>query len=503
MAETANVAKKGTDPKMIVFAAVVIVAALAAIGYYAGFFGGAAALPAQPNPALPLATPEARLLLASYEKSAALSSYAMNWSVDENGVKTNYVVAKNGNDSYVSVQGTFGRMYGFFGKDNKTDVVCLDYGGQAKCAATGNRSDMTDIAASLKIWKPNPIASNNQRDETRKLISIGVIKISKGIANEKVGDFDTQKITYTLDYSNLTVQQMVSLGISPSNENPLAVTGVEFWLDNKTGLVVKSRASYNASGAPMYYEGVYTGIDTTGGTVPQKPGTLIAADAFVEFYSTSTKDFSERSACFAMKGAEKATCLQSIAANRGDWETCKLIGTQPEYEKCSVIVAQETRNSVICGKLALLADDCYIAVASETGNFDLCKSVKNGSLSSNCIAAATAGQKKMEAASVLAANARTSRNCVEDKNCGAFGNAGQYCAPKNTTALFGNDTSPIYACLKGTPCSCLQGYCGFAKNETYYACMNKVEDEELRAYINHLIPANSSIANVTKKISVG
>ncbi len=503
MASTANVAKKGTDLKMLVFAAVVIVAALAAIGYFAGFFTGASTPPA-PNPAVPLATPEARLLLASFDKGAALSDYSLKYSTNDNGVKSNYSIIKNGSDSFVDVEGAFGRMYGFFGKDNATDMVCLEYGGAAKCALAGNLTDMADIAAGLKILRPTSLAYLNQKDDTRKLIAAGAIKLGQGMTSEAVNGFDTRKIAYTLDYSNLTVQQMVSLGVSPNDQTLLAVTDqkVTFWIDNATGLMVKSHASYNNRGTLGYYDTEYTQAAPVASAMPEKPGTVIAAPAFVEFYSTSTKDYAERAACFAKSGAEKATCLQSIAGNSGDWETCKLIDTHPEYEKCSIIVAQETHNSVICGKLAALADDCYIAVASETGNFDLCKSVKNASLSSSCIDAATSGQQKKEAAAALAAKANAAKNCAADGDCKVFGNANQYCAPKNSTARFANSTSDLYACLKGMPCGCLGGYCGFAKNATYYTCINNAEDEMLRLYINSLIPTNSSVKNITEKLPI-
>ena len=501
MADTAKVAKKGADPKILVFAAVVIVAALAAIGYYGGFFGGVAA-PTQPTPQLPLATPEARLLLASFDRGAALTDYSLKYSANDNGANSSYYIIKNGSNSWVSVQGSFGKMYGFFGKDNATDLVCLEYGGEAKCALSGNQSSMAEIAASLKILRPIPLAYLNQKDDTRKLIAAGAIRLDSGMVRENIGGFDTQKITYTLDYSNLTVQQMVSLGVSPSDENLLAVTDqrVTFWIDNRTGLMVKSHASYNNRGTPGFYDTQYSEVAPVAGTVPERPGSIVATEAFVDFYSKSTKDYSERAACFAKKGAEQDTCLKSIAANRGDWETCKLIATPFEYESCSLIVAQETNNHVICSKLSTLADDCYIAVAGQTGNFELCKNVKNSSLSSNCIEAATDGQKKKEAAAAIAAKSYAERNCAADTDCKVFGNAKQYCAPKNSTMQLANETNPLFACLEGVPCGCQGGYCGFAKNETYYSCMSRVEDDALRAYISNLIPDNSTIKNVTNTI---
>jgi len=149
-----NSKKDGVDYKLYGIAAVVLVAVLAAAGFYGGFFSQAPAQPANGTAVLPLATPEARLLLASFDSGAALSDYTLKYSANDNGAKSSYVLVKDGSDSYVGVQGAFGSMEGFFGKDNTTDVICLTYGGAQKCAVTGNDTNMAGIAASLKILLP-------------------------------------------------------------------------------------------------------------------------------------------------------------------------------------------------------------------------------------------------------------------------------------------------------------------------------------------------------------
>ncbi|MCX6771005.1 MAG: hypothetical protein NTX79_03035 [Candidatus Micrarchaeota archaeon] len=490
MADAANVVKKGTGPKMLVFAAVVIVAVLAAAGYYGGFFGGAAPPAAQPNPAVPLATQEARLLLASYDRGAALTVYSMDYFENDNGIKTNYSIAYNGSEGYVSVQDDASGISGFFGANGSNDIVCLEYGGVEKCAMAGTNVKMRGIAENLRTNLQNRTVYLNLKDEIRALISAGAIQLAPGIVEERSGQFSAQKITYTIDYRNLTIQQMISLGLPPSDSTLRIVRQITYWIDRKTGLIVKSRmAELNGVG---FYEKDIEGLAVGNVELPAKNMTRIGSDSFLSFYTQSQQDYIQNAECQAMNGTEKETCFQSIAVNGGGWEACKRIGTLSGYEKCSVIIAQTTHNPAICRNLSLLADDCYIAVAGETGDFELCKSVKNTGLSSNCIEAATAGQKKQEAAAALAAKAYAGRNCANDGDCKVFGNAFQYCAPKNSTAQFANDTDPLYACLEGVPCGCSENYCGFAKNETYYSCMNGVEDSALRAYIGSLIPDNST-----------
>lgn len=501
MAEGKEKAKKeGTNYKLYGVAAIVLIAALAAVGYYGGFFSKPVAPPAGNSTAvLPLATPEARLLLASFDNGAALSDYELAYTANDNGAKSNYTLAKNGSDSWVRVRGNFGEMQGFFGKDNASDVVCLEYGSVAKCALAGNNTDMADIAASLKILQPSSTAYLGQKDDTRKLISAGAIKLASGMSEEKVGPFDTRKITYTLDFSNLTVQQMVSLGRSPNDESLLAVTdqSVTFWIDEKSGLMVKSHATYKNRGTPGFYDTEYSVASASTPKIPDRPGAIVATVAFVDFYSASTGDYASKAACFAKTGSEKYSCIKSIAVAGDSWETCKLIGDAKEYESCTLIIAQDTRNPVLCGTLSLLGDECYIAVASETGDFGLCKNLLNQSMGSACNQAAAAGQKLMDEQAAAEAKIYAARNCKMDSDCRTFGNENQYCEPGNSTKQFANQTGLLYACLKGVPCSCLEGFCGFAKNDTYYTCASKAEDALFEAYIKSLIPDNST--NLTKQ----
>jgi hypothetical protein len=476
-------------------AAVVLVVSLAVVGYFGGFFNPHPSPPSNGTAVPPLASPEARLLLASFDSGAALSDYTLKYSADDNGAKSSYVLIKNGSDSYVGVQGAFGSMEGFFGKDNATDIACLTYGGVQKCAMAGNDTKMAEVAASLRILLPTRTAYLNQKDDTRKLISTGAITLVGGMVGEKVGEYDAQKISYTLDYSNLTVQQMVSLGVSPSDESLLAITDqkVSFWMDEKTGLMVKSHATYNNRGTPGFYDTQYSEISTAPPKMPDRPGTLVSTEAFVDFYAKSTSDYAVRAACFAKTGNEREMCIKNIAVGKGSWEDCKLIEDRGTYESCSLIVAQETHNHVICSELPTLSDECYIAVVGETANLDLCKGLRNQSLSSVCAKAAAAGKKRLEEAEAAAEKLRAARNCVDAAGCGVFGNAGQHCAPVNTSGGFANETSPLFACLEGVPCSCIEGHCGFAKNETYYACMSKVEEGMMEEYIRGLIPDNATI----------
>ena len=93
-------------------------------------------------------------------------------------------------------------------------------------------------------------------------------------------------------------------------------------------------------------------------------------------------------------------------------------------------------------------------------------------------------------------------NCAANSDCAIF--AGVACAPKNTTQVFSNATNPYLACYQGVPCGCNAGFCTFAKNDTYYQCVSKAEDDILNAYISQkAAEANASKSNITKVNATG
>lgn len=482
-------AKTNNQSMLIAAAAVLIV--LAAAFFY---FSPKAETPAPVQPAQnQLETASAKLLLASFEKGAAMRQYLLNYTTNENGAETRYEVSSDGTNSWVRESADFGSREGFYGADNRTDVLCLRYGGRQVCAQTGNDSDMASIAVDLKTLLPNKETFLKQQENLRKHIAAGAIKFVGEPVGEKLGQFDTKKITYTLDYRALTVQQLMAIGVQPNDPGITSITEqkITYWVDEKSGLIIKSDAIWRQNLIPNNYQTAYATVSEKP-QVPAKPDSILETRAFVRFYAESVQDYQAKLICLSQPQPERDLCFKSVAAQRNDWELCKKINDKKEYETCTVIVAQNTNNDVLCGKLEMFPDDCYIAVASKTGNFELCKLLKNQSFGENCTQAAAEGKRAEEEKELLAKKKFENANCKVDTDCKTAGNLNQYCVPKNTTGTFANETSPTLACLKGVPCLCNEGYCGFAKDDPYYACVSRIEDKALREYIDALDNSTNS-----------
>ena len=429
----------GLDTKIVLLAAAALTLLVLGI-----VFMGPASPPAAQNGGsgtAALETPTAKLLLDSFDRGASASSgkYFLNYTVNDNGATAGYEIASNGTHKWIRESGDFGSRSGYYGPNKQGDAVCLTYNGETRCARAGADETVSGIAENLRLFIPTMPAYSEQKKQVHDLIAAGAINFVGAAEVEKVGNFETRRISYTLDYRNLTVQQLISIGVPPNDDSIYRLTErrITYWIEDETGLIVKSVATYKEAGVQKAYEIEYSQarVGDDGGMVAA-PTPVVSADSFAKFYSESAANYRERLACFGMASSEQEICLKSLASRTNDWETCKLIGSKEGYERCTVIVAQNTHNYILCEKLDIYPDDCFISVAGENGNFELCKKLKDASLVKNCTAAAAAGAKKAEAEMESARHFYETTGCSVASDCRTAGNANQYCVPKNNTRPF-------------------------------------------------------------------
>jgi hypothetical protein len=491
---------KSLDAKLVILVAAVVLLLLAGAGYYFGYFGKAP--PAQANPG---GQASELAFLAAMDKEAQMDSAHLQYDDIENGFDIRYEIQKTPNMSWVEERGDYGSLEGFFGQDNGTDVVCLTYLNKTKCTKASNNTNVAEIASRLKTRLPSASAANANKQLVERLIGAGAIRFSDEAADETIGPFETKKYTYTLDYKNLTVQALISLGVSPNDQTIYSVANwtVSSWVDKKSGRLVKSETKYAQGGAPYSFSRVFSILEVPGGEPPAAPEAVITASSFSGFYQSAEEDYMKKRACLAGPPAEKNTCLKSLAVENSDVAICEMIPDDVERGRCILVVAQTTKDAALCQKAGSMSDDCYMAVVSEIGEEELCKKLKNSSLAAKCYEAKLLGElavaeKKAERERLLAG-----RNCANDSGCYPAGRSGQYCAPTSNKGPFADETALQYACLKGVPCGCVEGYCRFktSENENYTACMKAVEErlsEEFVVKIAKEAEAARKAANQTK-----
>lgn len=495
--------KTSDNNAKIIAGIVVVVIVLIAAAYFGGFFGqGTPTSPPGTQPAnasSELQYASTKLLLSSYDSQAALNVYTIAYSINDNGAKTQYEVASNQTNSYVRVEEPSDTIQGFFGQDNSTNVICLTYVNETECAFVGQNATSVALASRLMGVEPAQSALQDQKTAATTLIEAGAIKMDPAITNQAVGPFDAKEVQYDLDYSNLTLQTLTALGISPSDIDLTRTNQhVELWIDSATGLIIQSHATYVSNGVPGFVDTNYTIAQPTA-TFPPLPTQGISTEAFVQFYQLAEQDYYAMANCASQSGQAQDTCYQTLAVNDNRYQTCKMITNESSYEHCTIIVAQNTGNAALCASLTLYPDDCYIAVASQTGNSSLCNNLINTSLNSTCLAAAAQGKQLQEQAVQAQEQLNASRNCNVSSDCKITGNANQFCVPVNSNITYSNSTSPEYSCLKGIPCTCQSGFCGFATNSTYDDCVNAVDQQGYEAYIEGL--AQQQQANATNSTS--
>lgn len=479
------------DPRYLLIGIVVL---LLAAGIFYVLQGGQS-----PNapPLLPLSqldTPMANALLFAYERGGELETYHLEYETDDNGVRTRFDIRSDGERKSVLLSGDFGVMEGYFGKNKSSDYVCLVYEGEKKCGRVANGTESGGIAGVLESYIPDRRLYLAQKEYIQKLIGAGVVVFVEDMPEETAGGFETKKITYALNYKNLTVDALLSLNVNPTSPEVISRTNqeVSMWVDEKNGLLVKSMASYNEGGKKFYYGVEYKTIDIGEQTLDGGQQGIVGADSFAKFYQDSVADYGVKQRCYAQTGYERDLCFKNRAFERRYLDACKLIGDTRMYEQCALIVAQDTRNWSVCETLDMYPDDCYIMVAGKTGDFELCKKLRNETMIGKCSDAAAEGLRVIDDEKEHERHLAARKNCVEDLDCVVVGNSNQYCLPKNTSVGFVDGNSPLFSCLAGVPCGCESGFCEFKKNDTYYQCISGIEEIFTREYILSLTTQNAN-----------
>ena len=489
-------AEGGQRNKLIIAAAALVIVLVVAYFYFLPNSGTQTPVPVPTQNQL--STPSAKLLLASYDSEAAMKEYSVAYTDTDSGGTLKYRIEKNATNGYVRVDGGFGSIMGFFGSNNTTDIICLDYGNTTRCAVTGVNAEAQGIANTLRVYLYDAKLDSALKAQTTQLVQAGVITFDSAITNEQVGPFQTQKISYGLDYSHLTLQQLSDLGLSNAQGlSSISNWKVAMWLDKATGLDVKSQASYESSGTQVTHNREYSTLALGSPKLPPVSGPLVSADAFVEFYQTSQADYSTILSCEPLAGADRDSCYKSAATARNDYHLCQKISDRGQFESCALIVASATNQSGYCQNLSI-SDDCYISVVGNTGDYKLCQNLKNASLGPVCSQAATQGKRLAEEAAASEQARLQGMNCNTNSDCKTAGNANQYCVAKSNPGPFQNDSSPEYRCLAGVQCGCNAGYCGFAKNDTYYNCISNYEEYVLQQFL-----IQKGAENATNSTSAG
>lgn len=498
---TTPAGKKGSfDMKIIGGALVVVAIAIAAFVFFGQ--GGPSPKPPAQNATYGLNSTEAQLILASYEKAAGIGDYDVSFTQIQDGLPTNISEIRKGERAWIQLTDVFATREGFLGAGNATnaptDIVCLSYLDNTRCAKVQNNGTIK-VVNSLKAWELGNKETNlAQKDGMAKLIEAGAVKITGPAVDEKVGGFDTKKIQYAFNLQQLTVKELVALGISPDDPSILMSSTVTYWIDTATGFAVRTTAVRMQKGAVVGENKMeYAKLLLSAEKLPDAELDLVDAGTFLKFYANSQDDFLSRETCKAQPTqADVDACYKSMGVQKNDVTLCKRISGKAEAENCIAIVAQNTKNGALCAGLENLADDCYISVAGENGNQSLCNNVKNSSLVEKCQLAAAQGKQKAEAAADEMVRAASRRNCAVDSDCKVF--AGVACAPKNATNAFSNASNPYIGCFQGVPCGCSSGFCAFSKNETYYQCVGGVEEQLLKDFIGKKADeANRTGGNLT------
>jgi len=356
-------------PEKILLAVTVMLMALAA---YLALTGGLT-----PSPS----SEEAKaLMMKGLEFGAQQTNYIYSFMDVSDGYKTTYTLTKNANERRVDLQNPLSSKSAYF-LANDT-VLCIRYPPTENevCSSVQNDSDLTNYMNSLQSNFFNDSVIQRSKQDMAGLLEGGYLKIEPGINSKTVQGKDCKEVSYTIDYSNISVTEAARLGIGPDSPKIFHLT---MCIGNDTGYRYERTLQYE-----------YNGITHTASTtlLSFRPGVAGAltppANLTPDVKSVLLREKEQQiklALCHTEKqGVERDSCVSNIALNLHRKDICEIAGSW--RDRCLVAIVPLTKDTTIC--LAVSSqnykDDCYTELAGAYKNSTYCSMIQNTSKIDYC-----------------------------------------------------------------------------------------------------------------------
>lgn len=477
---------KNTLYPLISIIAVVVVAA--AIYSVAGMFGGTqvhAEEGGHEAEGTELSGAEA-LFFGAVEKPLSHETYSYGYTETASGGYNNSVfMTSSENSSYIRKEDALFTRELFVG-ENLT-VLCLENVNERVCAQVTQNSSFYPYAYSLATLFFDHGRIEQNVENNMMFIEYGAVVFGEDIVETAYSGRECSEVSYTLDYSKLTVEQMRSIGMDPKSPEVLISKQFNYTIciDPDTLDVVHKNLSYLNLGTPEYTESLttFTGWDSPSDV--EFPQELSGEEEMEGFFSVLSRTQENYRACLASDNFD--SCIREEAMLSRNEKLCTLIMDLSKRDICMVNVALEKGNSSLCSQVQDEGiDGCYLEFAWKFNDSAYCASIRNETALSDCEALFSyEEQNSSSAGGEEPARTGYSQNaawgeggepeCTYDSDCAPAGSSSHLCLPASLSDVATtSEYLPEYGCLNLTSCICSEGACSWEQNQDYLNCLEEM-----------------------------
>lgn len=319
------------------------------------------------------------LLLKSAGFGKGLGDYVYSYSELSDGYTTSYALVVNGGEREAEVQNPLS-VKNIYILENDT-IFCIRYPptDEEICSSVKGDAEMENYVAFIqsKFFSDSNIAK--AESNIAYLIEKGYLSVMPEIEDDIVSTVPCRRISYTIDYSNLSLDEAARFGISSGSPRVFMLSAC---VQNETGMVRESTLEYLDNGGVMH-----TKI-TTLSSFSDSSTPISAPEPNGDAVAVLRKEREQQIklvACHTDKeGAEKEDCVADLSLILKRKDLCELAGSL--RDRCMVTLVPIIKDETICPEInsPSFRDDCYIELAGAYKNSTYCSSIQNQSKIEHC-----------------------------------------------------------------------------------------------------------------------
>ncbi|NYZ74067.1 hypothetical protein H0O00_02910 [Candidatus Micrarchaeota archaeon] len=352
--------------KLLLLAALLVVVALYVVATMA---------PQQPEQAD--TSKEQALLLKSAGFGKGLGDYTYSYSETTNGYKTTYSLVNAGDSGIVEIGNPLStkRIYLL---PNDT-ILCIKYPIEESCSSIQQNTEMQNYIsfARSKLFNDTNIAK--AETDMQILLNRGYLHLDGGMEDVVVGTTTCRQVTYTIDYSNATVDDAARYGIGAASPKVYRITRC---IEPESGLAYQTTMTYNDKINNTRTTRVVSFKESAASITP--PANL-SGDA-VEVFRKERADWLELALCYTdIQGDDRDKCLSGIALNLHRKDLCELAGGRNDM--CLLSIVPYTKDETICLAISDSAykDNCYGVLADVYKDSSYCANIQDSAKKEMCM----------------------------------------------------------------------------------------------------------------------
>ena len=319
------------------------------------------------------------LLLRSAGFGKGLGDYAYSYGEVSDGYTTSYALANSGDARMAEIGNPLSAKKVYL-LENDT-IFCISYptGEADVCSSVKGDSEMENYVSFVQSKFYSDTNIEKAKSSIAYLIEQGYLSVMAGIEDSTVEGTPCRRIQYTIDYSNLSLDEAARFGISSNSPRIFMLSAC---INNDTGMVRESTLEYMDNNGVMHSR-VMT-VASLSVSVPEVSAPEVNGDA-VEVLRNEREQQVKLVACHTdMEDAERDDCVADLSLILKRKDLCDIAGSLRDI--CLVRLVPMTKDESICTAITSpsFQDDCYIELAGAFKNSTYCGSIQNQTKIEHC-----------------------------------------------------------------------------------------------------------------------